>query len=255
MDKIKIDYKIYYLGKNIFVAVVPNPFDLAMLFMRCQEFYESDSPKYRGKIFDIMEYIRWYAHNHENKFSYPQDWVGFNLPSSTLINCIGNQIPRNMNLYDDNMLDILRKIQDTVPGQKFCLLGISYVDELDYFRMKLSGGYSEISMRGTMIGHEVAHALFYLKPTYKKKALEVISEIPDDKLLKAKEYLSDLGYAEKVHLDEVQAYMISQMGETAENNPIHWRKGLRIAKSRFNELVDIFDQYNPLLEHGEIIKI
>ena len=64
-------YPIYHVS-------FPNQYLLAATFLRFQEHYES--PKFRGRIFDWEEFMDWYA-EQKGKFSYLQDWSGFNLPS------------------------------------------------------------------------------------------------------------------------------------------------------------------------------
>lgn len=50
--------------------------ELAKMFMRFQEFYES--PKFHGKIFTRKEYLQWYKETKGTK--YEDDWAGFNIP-------------------------------------------------------------------------------------------------------------------------------------------------------------------------------
>ncbi len=61
-------------------------YEIGSLFIRMQEFYECPDERFRGKYFTLDEYMDWYAGRHpQGKFSYFEDWAGFNIPGSSLI--------------------------------------------------------------------------------------------------------------------------------------------------------------------------
>lgn len=73
--------------ENILEVHFDDPHDCAATFLRFQEHYES--PEFRGKIFTLEEYQRWYiAHSPRGQttgaFTYEEDWTGFNIPSEIL---------------------------------------------------------------------------------------------------------------------------------------------------------------------------
>jgi hypothetical protein len=69
----------------IYCVEVDDNYDRAMLFCRYQEFYESPYKQFRGKPFTWMEYMRFYKNSwKKNVFTYPEDWVGYNIPSTIL---------------------------------------------------------------------------------------------------------------------------------------------------------------------------
>lgn len=58
--------------------------ELASTFLRFQEHFES--PSFKGKIFSLDDYKRWYIKHSPNgqktgEFTYYSDWSGFNIPS------------------------------------------------------------------------------------------------------------------------------------------------------------------------------
>lgn len=189
-----IKYKIKEIIKGIFLVEFDNRFDLAMTFLRYQEYYESANPKFKGKQFTIMDYIEWYSKNNNNIFTYADDWVGFNIPFNIIyevqhnISKIGSILDRNK--YDDLMEKIVSK----------CDYRVGNYDENLY----LIGAYKgEISI----IKHEIAHGLYTVNTEYKERMNKLYSELsPISKKALEKEFL-DLGYHKSVWKDEAQAFL------------------------------------------------
>lgn len=161
-----------------------NDYDLAMYFLRYQEYYESSSSRFRGKSFTLLEFMEWYSkQNGRSCFTYPQDWGGFNLPGS-IINDVHKLGIKDINSYDKDMLRVYKQIIKTSP--KFYLIG---------------------TCGDVALTHEVAHGLFYTNSKYKKAMSSLVKALnPKVKKIVIK-YLTDLGYAKKVHVDECQAYL------------------------------------------------
>lgn len=161
-----------------------NEYDLAMYFLRYQEFYESSSTKFRGKPFTILDFMEWYSkQNNRACFTYPKDWSGFNFNGSIILD-VHNLGIKDLNKYDKEMLRIYKKLSKMSP--KFYLIGTCGEVSLD---------------------HECAHGLFYTNNEYKKSMTTLIKTLdPVIKKYMIKEFI-DLGYAKKVHTDELQAYL------------------------------------------------
>jgi len=75
------------LTDRIHLLIFPTQRDVTLTLLRFQEHYES--PKFRGKIFSLEEFKRWYVANSPNgiktgEFTYYTDWNGFNIPSYVL---------------------------------------------------------------------------------------------------------------------------------------------------------------------------
>lgn len=159
-------------------------YDLAMLFLRSQEFYES--PKFKGKHFTILEFMDWYTTTSENDtFSYNQDWQGFNVPSLAIHRALYDA--PDYNHWDMKMYEIYGTIIRDFCASNFYLIG---------------------SVKGDTVAmdHEIAHGLFYLNQEYKKTMKKLVSGIPcRDKLFEA--LATGMGYARDVLHDEAQAYL------------------------------------------------
>ena len=56
-------FKLYkpLKSQNIILAIFDTQYDLCSTLVRIQEFYESDSDKFRGKLFTLDEYMDYYA--------------------------------------------------------------------------------------------------------------------------------------------------------------------------------------------------
>ena len=57
-----------------------------------------------------------------------------------------------------------------------------------------------------VIEHEVAHALYYLSPDYKRKVNALIKNLPKKIYNEAERKLVKMGYGKNVIKDEIQAY-------------------------------------------------
>lgn len=60
------------------------------------------------------------------------------------------------------------------------------------------------------LAHELRHAKFYLEPDYRKRVEEEWCSLSLKTQTQITEFLKKLGYPEKVHLDEFQAYKATE---------------------------------------------
>lgn len=173
----------------IFLLEVKGNKNLASIFLRAQEFYESTNDSIRGKSFTIKEYTKWYKTlNENNEFSYAKDWQGFNINCNTLEMCY--QINKERCIADYFLLYIARickKISSQKNYKNYYLLGVK-VNDVKVLR------------------HEMAHAFFYTNSEYKKLMVQHFLSLPVEFQNKMSIILSDLGYYKDVHIDELQAY-------------------------------------------------
>ncbi len=85
----KLHYTLKEVRPRLFVVTFASQYDLAMMFCRAQEYYESECPKFHLNTFTRLEHMRWYAGKHGNgAFTYPDDYIGFNVPSWAIIDCL-----------------------------------------------------------------------------------------------------------------------------------------------------------------------
>jgi hypothetical protein len=179
------NFKLIEIKPQIFLLSFNNYYDLCMTFLRYQEYYESDSSKFRGKPFKLLDYMEWYSKKYgEGIFTYPKNWSGFNFPHN-VIKEVHNLGIQDLNNYDSIMLDVYNhcsKLHD-----KFYIVGI------------VGKNYA--------LNHEVAHAMFYLNSKYKKEMLKLIRHLDPEFKKQMHKVFKKMGYANKVYNDEIQAYL------------------------------------------------
>jgi len=183
--------------KNIFVVTTDNQYDLAMLFLRVQEYYESPFKQIRGKEFTLMKFMELYSKKFgDGAFTYANDWVGFNVPGDILVTLYGdnyNYHIEDYNEYDQHMTDIVNQIRG-----EFYLIGAVKKD-------------------ANTIGHELCHARFGLDKEYKKKARSILKKLPDKIKKKIEDYLLSIGYCKGALEDELQAYIANDYHQLVES--------------------------------------
>ena len=166
-----MQYELKQVG-SILVVIVPDKFDRAMLFCRVQEYYESSNDNFRGKYFDIWDYLKW--HQQEFNCAYWELWEGFNVPVQVAKGCEGDT------KYDALMEFLCNDTDSTY------IIGVDAID-------------SEIYR------HEMAHALYYTNEAYRTAQDSIVVEYIEEVCCA----LQDLGYPPERHKDELQAYMVS----------------------------------------------
>lgn len=182
-------------------------YDLAMHFLRFQEYYES--PKYHRRIFSLTEYMEWYAKDHEGSFTYPTDWSGFNVPSWVLQQVREATIP-DLNSYDLRMFTLIDWVEEREHPHNYYFIGTS------------SAGYRGDEDEKDVLDHEIAHALYTVNPEYREKALALLREwnsAPGHEgceLDTAKMVLKDMGYHESTVEDEIHAYCATGLCDELE---------------------------------------
>lgn len=184
-----VKYKISRLTSSIFVLQIKDHWDLAMTFMRCQEYYESGNKNFKGKNFDFWDYMKWYAVKHAktDSFSYPRDWAAFNIPVKTIQEChngITEYTP-----YDSVMFAVLLRISHLVDGplDNIYLVGVHDLQDENLL-------------------HELSHAIWHTVPEYSKQSKKLIKALPEFIVDAAKDHLICKGYAKSVVEDEITAY-------------------------------------------------
>jgi hypothetical protein len=170
------------LAQGILLVRFATQYQLAATFLRLQEHYESS--RFSDRVFTLEEFMDWYAEAF-GRFSYFEDWSGFNVPSKALD-------PFYAGLFDP-LLDKERRFLDLFRDEPrpFYVLGVT-----------------EESSRGDL-RHEIAHALFTMRPAYRVavvRALRSYDTSPIDR------QLHRLGYARHVLRDEAHAALVAGNG-------------------------------------------
>lgn len=184
-----INYKIKEVKPKIYSVVVKDDYDRAMLFLRVQEYYESPNPKFRGKSFDIWDYMKWYSKKYEKGFTYADDWSGFNIPLEVGYNCYDKHYD-TYTPYDEIMEKIIYDIYE-MNG-----------DRCDGYIIGSS------NTQGDTFKHEVCHGLYHTNKEYRKLANKNVKLLPKEHYTIFKNNLLEMGYTNKVIDDEIQAYLM-----------------------------------------------
>ena len=208
-------YKLTKYLEGIYLVQFDESYDLAMTFLRYQEYYECPNEKIRGNQFTILDYIDWYVKDFSDgfAFSYHLDWAGFNMPA-TIINEVWELGILDPNHNDARMLEIYEKAKEMHGNENFYLIGVNIEDD------------------GTL-EHEVAHALYFINPEYNIEVNALCNTFSKETQALICEYLTETGYPEKVHIDETQAYLSN--GSLQLNDEIS-KKSIEFTK--------LFEKYN-----------
>jgi len=183
-----IKYKVKEVRSNVIAVVVPDDYERAMLFWRVQEFYESPCDRFRGSAFSVWDYARWYARKYGGCFSYPRDFVGFNLPLIVAKKCY--EMNPVETPYDEEMKSLVDSL--FVNGERKYLIGAE-------------------SLKSSTFDHEMAHALYYTDDSYRNDMDEVTAGLSKPALSAFRKNLAKIGYCRQVFKDEVQAYMSTEI--------------------------------------------
>ncbi|MDP3881976.1 MAG: hypothetical protein Q8Q31_03830 [Nanoarchaeota archaeon] len=191
----KITPAIYYVEYK-------ERFSMARALMRLSEYY--DSPHFKGKIFGSEELIKWYISNSKKgketgKFTYYDDWEGFNFPSEILEPFYHGKFDP-LNTEEKELLESFREKIEA--GEKFYIIATA----LDIFTKEV-------------FQHELAHAFFYMNSSYKSQALDILGELSNSNLKILRDYVNSIhgiGYAEERITDEIHAYLITYDDVKAE---------------------------------------
>jgi hypothetical protein len=144
-----------------------------------QEHYESS--RFRNKVFTLDEYKEWYAARF-GAFTYYQDWSGFNVPSSALAPFYAGRFDP-LQRREQRLLRLFRGEREP-----FYVIGIC----------------SDADLK-----HEIAHALFYMRPDYRRAVKTAMRGYDTSGLRKR---LASMGYHRHVLTDEVHAYLVAPAG-------------------------------------------
>jgi hypothetical protein len=155
--------------------------ELCSTFLRFEEFYES--PEFKGKIFTLQKYIAWYKKTYYGTWTYYSDWSGFNMPGYILIP------------FQEGKFGKLSKKEQILIG--LCEMVI----EEDLKDVYIIGTYG---VDKKTLDHELAHALYFVNPNYKKDVDTYLNEVDTTKL---ELWLRNQGYHSSVFRDECNAYI------------------------------------------------
>jgi hypothetical protein len=174
------------LADGIFLLKFATQYELAATFLRFQEYFESSH--FAGRVFSLEEFMDWYAAQF-GRFSYFEDWAGFNIPSTVFEPFAAGRF--------DPLLEKERRLIRLFDKERapFYVIGVCE-----------SSSHDDLT-------HELAHALFFRNDAYRKAVLAALSEYNTRPI---ETELHGLGYSRTVLRDEVHAYLIS--GDSSLNS-------------------------------------
>lgn len=209
-------FKIKQVKPKIFLMEFNDQYEMCMTFLRYQEYYESTSPKFRGKSFTILDFMEWYSKKYgDGAFKYPVQWGGFNIPSYIIEEVIEKGI-KDHNKYDNVVKKIYNDCKKEAKGN-FYLIG------------------AQKSQDDEVIRHEIAHGFFYLNDKYRKEMINLVKNLTPSFRKSMNDGLSKLGYTQKVFVDEIQAYMSTGM-----------RDCFPIVKTQDKLFIGVYNKYYKL---------
>jgi hypothetical protein len=210
--------ELFEMYPKIFALVIKDDKLRARVFMRYQEFYESDSETFRGKGFRWYDYVKHYKEKtKKDYFSYHEDWAGYNIPCNSIESCI--RVIPDLNFYDLIMFSVVDTIKNLVGGDDFYLIGIDQSNGED----------------PSLIFHEVAHGLWFSTPIYKNKQMKNIQRLDPNIRETIARKITGMGYGENVVDDEIQAYLSTGIGDNMTRI-----KNIKQAQIPFKQ---VFDSY------------
>ena len=171
------------IRNRVFQLEFDNQLELASTFLRFEEFYES--PKFKGKIFTLKEFKEWYT-KEKGAFTYYEDWPAFNIPSSVL------------KPFIEGKFDPLSKAEKELISLFKNTTGIFYI-------------IGVVAGADSFCNHELAHALFFTQPDYKKQVLIVLIKYDTSAIKQELRGMS--GYCEEVLDDELNAWILTLSDE------------------------------------------
>jgi len=184
--------KLENITNQIYHLSFPTQYELNSTFVRFQEHFES--PKFRGKFFSLNEFKKWYIKSSEGgkrtgKFTYYQDWTGFNIPSHIL-------------------LPFYKGGFDPLSQKEKCLLEL--FEDKKFQRFYLIGTSEDT--REDALEHEIAHGLFYTNPEYKKEVLQILeTDLDSEARQELIDYFSPRYHPDSFE-DEIHAYLLEKEG-------------------------------------------
>ena len=169
-------------------------YDLAMHFLRYQEYYES--LKFHGQIFTLVDYMEWYSKTYgKGSFTYTDDWSGFNVPSQVLIEVSEAEIS-DLNKYDIQMRSLVETIRKEEGEHKFYFIGTYKKEEDEEAAEDLP----------RVLDHEIGHALYFIDDDYRTSMDKLLDEMPRKNYNNAWKTLQKMRYHPSVCRDEIHAY-------------------------------------------------
>lgn len=197
--------------------------ELTLTMCRVQEFYESAHEHIRDQYFCWETFLETFTKD-DGVLDYFSYWSGFNIPSTafcrffTLFSSKQDLTTREQKLFDE-----VNALVDV--GGPF------------YVIAALAG-------EADTIDHELAHALFHINPVYRllvTERVQLICSVVRDHMCSV---MHQLGYAEQVFDDEINAYLATSDEEYLSTRFVGL--DLQLAREPIDQLKGLFNRYSKL---------
>jgi len=218
--------KLEEIVPRVFHVNFETQIELTSTFLRFQEHFES--PKFKGKIFTLEEYKKWYTTNSKKgretgEFTYYTDWTGFNFPSTVLEPFYYGRF-NPLSEAEEMVLTSFRDKRST-----------------DFY---VIGTYGKESRKDNALKHEIAHGLFFVNQRYRGEVIKVLHQIPSETRGKFNSFLGGLGgYHPDVWEDETHAYVVEGLDKLERKHNVDV-SGLRSFEPVMNEIFDRYTNQN-----------
>ncbi|MGI0060783.1 MAG: hypothetical protein ACREBJ_13565 [Nitrosotalea sp.] len=186
--------KIVQVHAQIYLCEARDHIDLNTSMVRLQEYYESSFPNIKGHYFTTDDFRTLYKNNNKGKYTYNEEWGGNNIPGHVIRDFYKTFPAKTRSAFETELKIFLnkRKLFQSNNHKKFYVIGIPQNHAVSF-------------------SHELAHAFFYIFPTYKKKMLWYMEYMTKKTKKKACKILKkEYGYTDGVLLDELQAYLATE---------------------------------------------
>lgn len=160
----------------------PNQYLMNASLLRFQEYHES--PKFRHKVFNLEEFMDWYASEKGGTFTYFEDWVGCNFPGHILT------------LFEESYSLKEALVREAVEGA----LDQTSRD-LPFYIIGTAKG-----IKVEALAHEIVHGLYFTHSEYASKVNKLCRE-HSAALAPFLKTFKWMGYHKEVYRDECNAYM------------------------------------------------
>ena len=180
-------------NKGVFIVSADSAVELGRIFLRIQEFYESPNKEFKNQLFTVSRFKQWYRKNFgkRKKFTYYTDFCGYNVPGNAVKKFFSMYfMASKLNRYETDLFNLIFKAAGDGFPEKFYLIGIL---EKDF----------------NTLNHELHHAFFYLRSSYKSRILKALGSTRCYRGLKA--YLIKSMYSEATLKDELAAYLMFEL--------------------------------------------
>ena len=176
----------FKIQKNVYILKADSQYELAITFMRLQEFYESSFDDIRGHYFTVEQYMDRYAGEFGN-FTYTSDWNGFNIPGEVAVRFF-KEFKGELTKHEEELREILSPALGSTKKVRFYIIGV-HGDNKD------------------VLEHELGHAMFYLSAGFNAAMTNHLATIHPFIKKRIFTKLQKMGYGYNVLADEAQAYL------------------------------------------------